>query len=185
MILTEEEKRRVYEQAEALAQADTEESQERAMDLFGSIRGWADADRRFIDCRTRLGQLRWQRESVWLKQEEDRFEVKVTRWRRIAIGALVAVLLCIATVTTFSLLKFRRYNRAAELFTAGEYERSAAAFQAMGDYQDSRARVFMSAVALYNARRYEAALPYFVWLDGYIDNGYYLRKCQERLANGQ
>ena len=67
-------------------------------------------------------------------------------------------------------------------FTAGEYERSAAAFQQMGDYKDSKARVFLSAVELYKARRYEEALPYFVWLDGYIDNGYYLQKCQECLS---
>ena len=40
----------------------------------------------------------------------------------------------------------------------------------------------MSAVALYNAKRYAEALPYFVWLDGYIDNGYYLKKCRERLG---
>jgi len=172
----------IYAQAETLAQADTEESLEQAMALFGSIRGWQDADRRFIDCRTRLGQLRWQRESAWLKQEEDRFEAKVARWKKAGLTALIAVLLIIAVVTTVTMIQFRRYNRAAEYFTAGEYERAAAAFQAMGDYQDSRARVFMSAVGLYNTGRYEQALPYFTWLDGYIDNGYYLMRCRERLG---
>ena len=91
----------------------------------------------------------------------------------------------IAVVTTVTLIRFRQYNKAAEFFTAGEYEQSAAAFQAMGDYQDARARVFMSAVELYKAKRYEEALPYFVWLDGYPDHGYFLQHCQERLAAGK
>jgi hypothetical protein len=42
--------------------------------------------------------------------------------------------------------------------------------------------VYLSAVELYKVGRYEEALPYFVWLDGDYDNGYYLRKCQERLV---
>lgn len=172
----------IYEKAVALAEASTEDSLEEAMALFRSIRGWADADERFIRCRTELGRMRWQRESTLLKEEEARFEKKVARWRKVSLLTLVAVLLCIAVLTTVSLLKFRQYNRAAELFTAGEYERSAAAFQAMDGYKDAKARVFMSAVALYNAKRYAEALPYFVWLDGYIDNGYYLKKCRERLG---
>jgi hypothetical protein len=42
--------------------------------------------------------------------------------------------------------------------------------------------VYRSAVELYKAGRYEEALPYLIWLDGDYDNGYYLQKCQERLA---
>ncbi len=172
----------IYEQAGILAQADTEESLEQAMALYRSIHGWEDADKRFIACRTRLGQLRWKVESAWLKEEEDRFEAKVKRWKKTGYALLITVLLCIAALTTVTLVRFYRYNKAAELFTAGEYERAAAAFQSMENYQDSRARVFMSAVELYKAKRYEEALPYLVWLDGYIDNGYYLQKCQDRLA---
>jgi hypothetical protein len=120
-----------------------------------------------------------------LKEQEDRFEAKVKRWKKIGLVSLAVLLLCIAVVTTVTLIRFRQYNKAAEFFTAGEYERSAAAFQAMGDYQDARARVFMSAVELYKAKRYEEALPYFVWLDGYPDHGYFLQHCQERLAAGK
>ena len=182
MILTDEEKRAILAQADDLAKKNTEESLEQAMILYRSIRGWQDADRRYTDCRTRLGQLRWQVESARLKVEEDRFESKVARWKKIGYTLLITVLLCIAAVSTITMIRFYRYNKAAELFTAGEYERAAAAFQEMADYQDSRARVFMSAVELYKAKRYQEALPYFIWLDGYIDNGYYLKKCRERLG---
>lgn len=172
----------VYAQASRLMETDTETDLEAAMDLFGAIRGWRDADRRYLDCRTRLGRKRWQTESVQLKAAEDRNEIRVTRWKRAAILLLAAVLLTLAVVSTVALIQYRRYNRAAEYLTAGEYGRAAAAFQDMGDFQDARARVFESAVGLYKTKRYEEALPYFVWLDGYIDNGYYLRKCRERLG---
>ena len=181
-MVSSEEKSQIYEQAGILAQEDTEESLEQAMELYNSIRGWQDANRRFIDCRTRLGQMRWKEESAWLKKEEERFEAKMARWKRIAISLLVLILLSVTALTTVTLIRFKRYNKAEEYFTAGEYKQAAAAFQAMGDYKDSRARVFASAVGLYKNGQYEEALPFLVWLDGYIDNGYYLKRCQERLA---
>ena len=177
------EPRDVYEQASSLAAEGTEDSLEQAMLLFRLIRDWQDADRQYISCRTRLGRMRWAVESTRLKEEEDRFETKLRRWRKIGVTVLTVLLLCIAVLTTVTLIPFVKYNRAAECFTAGEYERAAAAFQKMGDYRDARVRVYLSAVELYKARRYEEALPYFIWLDGYLDNGYYLQKCQERLSS--
>lgn len=177
------EPRDVYEQACSLAEEGTEDSLEQAMLLFRSIRGWQDADRQYISCRTRLGRMRWLVESARLKEEEDRFEAKLRRWRKIGVTVLTVLLLCIAVLTAVTLHQFRKYNRAAECFTAGEYERAAAAFQEMDGYRDARVRVYLSAVELYKARRYEEALPYFVWLDGYLDNGYYLQKCQERMSS--
>ena len=176
------EKSDIYEQAERLSEADTEESLEQAMLLYQSIRGWQDADVRFIDCRTRLGRMRWLVESAILKEEEERFEAKMARRKKIVLAVVTAVLLSLAVMITVTMIRLSRYNRAASYFTAGEYERSAAAFQEMGNFKNSRERVYLSAVELYKAGRYEEALPYFVWLDGDMDNGYYLRKCQERLA---
>lgn len=175
----------VYEQAGVLAAEGSESSLEQAMALYSSIRGWQDADAQYIRCRTRLGQLRWASESVRLKEYEDRHETKMTRLQKLRRIALVLVLACIALATAVTMTRFMRYSRAVDLYTAGEYERSAAAFQAMGDYRDARARVYMSAVELYHARQYDKSLPYFEWLDGYGDNGYYLRKCRERLAGAE
>ncbi len=172
----------VYEQACLLAAENTEKSLEQAMQLFRFIRGWQDANRQYISCRTRLGRMRWKREALRLKEEENRFEAKVSCRKKIGKAVLTVVLLSIAVIITLTMIQFERYSRAAESFVAGEYERSAAAFQEMGDYRDSRTRVYLSAVELYKARQYEEALPYFIWLDGYMDNGYYLNKCQERLA---
>ena len=176
------EKSYIYEQAERLSGENTEESLEQAMILYQSIRGWQDSNVRYIDCRTRLGRMRWLVESAVLKEYEERFEAKMARRKKIGMAVLTAVLLCLAVVITVSMIRLSRYNRAASYFTAGEFERSAAAFQEMGNFKNSRERVYLSAVELYKAGRYEEALPYLVWLDGDIDNGYYLRKCRERLA---
>ena len=176
------EKSDIYEQAGRLSEENTEESLEKAMLLYRSIRGWQDADAQYIACRNRLGRMRWLVESAMLKEEEKRFEAKMARRRKIGLAVLTVVLLCLAVTITVTAIRLSRYNRAAEYFTAGEFERSAAAFQEMGNFKNSRGRVYLSAVELYKAGRYEEALPYFVWLDGDYDNGYYLRKCQERLA---
>ena len=171
----------IYDEAGRLSEENTEESLEQAMLLYKSIRGWQDADMLHRACRVRLGRMRWLVESAELKKEEIRFEAKMARRRKILQALLAAVLLCFAVMITVVSIRLSRYNRAAEYFTAGEYERSAAAFQEMGDFLNSRARVYRSAVELYKAGRYKEALPYLVWLDGDYDNGYYLRKCQERL----
>ena len=175
------EKQHIYEQAGSLVAEDTEESLEQAMLLYRSISGWQDADRKYIFCRTRLGRMRWKVESSRLKEYEDRFEHKVTRWKKTGLTVLIAVLLIIAVITTVSLLRLSQYNKAAEFFTAGEYDRSADAFMQMGNYRDSRTRLYLSAVELYRAKRYEDALRYFTVLDGAFDNGFYLQKCRERL----
>lgn len=161
-------------------QEGTEESLAQAMRLFASIPGWQDADRQLILCRTRRNRMLWQIESARLKQEEDRFERKVTRRKRALLIALIAVLLLLTVITTAAMLQFRRYSQAAAMYTAGEYERAADAFQAMDGYKDARVRVYLSAIALYHAGKYEEAIPYFEWLGGAYDNGYYLHKCYER-----
>ncbi len=127
-------------------------------------------------------RLQWQKESARLKAYEDAHERKLIRLKKWALTVLVSALLIFALVSAVVLVQFSRYNRAEEYFTAGEYVRAADAFMKMPDYGDSRARVYDSAVELFRHQRYEEALPYFVWLDGYMDNGYYLRKCQELLS---
>ncbi|MBR5094139.1 MAG: tetratricopeptide repeat protein [Oscillospiraceae bacterium] len=176
------EARDLYEQACLLAKEDTEEGLEEALLLFRSTRGWQDADAQYASCRTRLARLRWQAESAMLKEQEDRFEAKVARWKKIALTVLAAVLLCFAVVTAFTLIRFKQYSKAKELYTAGEYAPAAVAFREMADYKDARAMVYLSAVELYKTGRYAEAIPYFEWLGGSFDNGYHLQKCQERLA---
>ena len=181
-VMQEIDKSDIYETAGRLSGEDTEESLEQAMLLYQSIRGWQDADVQHRACRVRLGRMRWLVESAVLKEEEERFEAKMARRRKIVLSVVTAVLLCLAVTITVTSVRLSRYNRAAEHFTAGEFERSAAEFQEMGNFLNSRGRVYMAAVELYKAGRYEEALPYLVWLDGDYDNGYYLKKCRERLA---
>ena len=99
------EKSGIYEQAGRLSEENTEESLEKAMLLYRSIRGWQDADAQYIACRTRLGRMRWLVESAVLKEEEKRFEAKMARRRKIGLAVLTVVLLCLAvtiTVTSYT-----------------------------------------------------------------------------------
>ena len=130
----------------------TEESLEQAMLLYQSIKGWQDADVQYRACRVRLGRMRWLVESAELKELEERFEAKMARRRKIVQALVTAVLLSCRDDQRAG-LRLTRYNRAAEHFTAGEFERSAAEFQEMGNFLNSRARVYRSAVELYKAGR--------------------------------
>lgn len=172
----------IYERAKLLAAENTEESLEKAMRLFQSIKGHRDAGRQYYSCRTRLGRMKWLRESAIIKGYEDRHEKQLGRRKKIGLTVLIAVLVCIIAVSGVALVRYYRYSKAGAYFTAGEYKRSADAFMQMADYRDSATRVYLSAVELYNLKRYEEALPYFAWLDGRFDNGYYLRKCREKLG---
>ena len=176
------EKSEIYNQAMLLAEENTEESLEKAMQFFLSIKGWQDADRQYVSCRTRLGRMQWQRESARLKEYEDHHEAQLARRRKTVIISLVSILLIFTLIATVTMVRFTRYNRAEAYYTAAQYEQAADAFMKMPDYRDSKAGVYKSAVELYRLRMYDKALPYFVWLDGYMDHGYYLRKCQEKLG---
>ena len=177
------EKSDIYEEAGRLSEENTEESLEQAMLFYQSIRGWQDADAQYIACRTRLGRMRWLAGAAVLQEKEKRFEAKNARRRKIGLAVLTAVLLCLAVIITVISSRLSRYNRAAEHFAAGEYEQSAAAFREVGNFKNSRKRAYWAAVELYKTGQYEEALPYFVWLDGAYDNGYFLQKCRECLAD--
>lgn len=123
-----------------------------------------------------------QRESDILKEYSERHEAKMHRRKVIVLTLLVTVLLVFAMIATITLVKFYRYNMAESRLIVGEYERAADAFIKMADYRDSKTRVYEAALGLYREKSYEKALPYFVWLDGYGDNGFHLQKCREKLG---
>ena len=103
------EKSGIYEQAGRLSEENTEESLEKAMLLYRSIRGWQDADAQYIACRTRLGRMRWLVESAVLKEEEKRFEAKMARRRKIGLAVLTVVLLCLAVTISVTAIRLSRY----------------------------------------------------------------------------
>lgn len=127
-------------------------------------------------------QKRRQEELARLNEYSAQHEKKTKRRTKTVLVSLVSALLIFAVVSTVTLVRFHRYCKAANFYTAGEYVRAADAFIEMGDYRDAKERVYWSAVELYRAKDYKTALPYFEWLDGYMDQGYYLRKCREKLG---
>lgn len=126
--------------------------------------------------------MEWQKEAAILNEYAAQHEKKTKRRTRSVLAAIVSALLIFAVVATVTLVKFSRYCKAANYYTAGEYQRAADAFMEMADYRDAKSRVYWSAVELYKQKEYEKALPYLEWLDGYMDQGYYLRRCREKLG---
>ena len=124
----------------------------------------------------------WQEEAARLKVYEERSEAAYRRNKKAFIVSLVAVLLCITVFTSVYLVRFSRYNRAAEYLTAGQYELAAEEFVQMADFRDSRSKVYEAALGMFRNRQYKEALPYFIWLGEDVDGGYYIRKCREYLG---
>lgn len=58
------------------------------------------------------------------------------KWGLILLGVLVAVIVVILAIVTMS--QYIRYNRANELYTAGQYDNAIPRYEALGDYLDSR-----------------------------------------------
>ena len=140
-----------------------------------------DTDKKYDQCSIELARLRWQKESSRLKEYEVKSETNTAKWKRIGAALLAVFLVCASVITAVVMYKLSEYNKAVAYYTAGEYVRAAEAFMEMADYRDSRSRVYACAVGLYKAKDYEKALEYFHWLDGYMDNSYYIKKCNEKL----
>lgn len=172
----------ICSRAMRLAGEDNEESLTEAMRLFRCVKDRPDAERQYADCRARLERIRWQKESAVIKVYERRHEIRMKRVKWIGLGLLAAALICFGVIASKVLAQYTRYNRAEEYLVAGEYTRAADAFMEMGDYRDSKAKVYEAAIQMYNLKMYDEALTYFVWLDGAYDKGYYLTKCRERLG---
>ena len=178
----EQDPEKIYRRAMRLAGEDNEESLTEAMRLFQCVKDRQDAERQYDDCRVRLERIRWRKESAFIKEYEQRHEIRMKRVKRIGLGLLAAALICFGVIASKVLAQYTRYIRAGEYLVAGEYTRAADAFMEMGDYRDSKAKVYEAAIQMYSLKMYDEALTYFVWLDGAYDNGYYLTKCRERLG---
>ena len=113
---------------------------EQALDLFNSIPGWRDADERLSECRRKLEEIRLVAETSKKKTTKT------------AVTATVAFLLCAAVFlfVTRSLIPGSNYNRGMAALEAGDYANAAAVFEALGDYNDSEARLLQAENALYN-----------------------------------
>ena len=109
----------------------------------------------------------------------------------IAIGAVAVVaIVAVAVVLVLGGLKTKNYNKALELFDAGNYWEAYKAFEELGDYQDAAAKAVLSlqyydferAVGLYEEGLYDQAIILLTRLanEGFTKAEEYLRLIAEK-----
>lgn len=160
---------------------------------------WQRAREARIAEEERLAAERIEREKrlAAAKAEEERrraeaeARARIVR-KRVMIAAPTAVaLLASVLVVTQVILPGSKYAAAEALADAGQYEEAVAAFEALGDYRDSMARIeqvreaeknhdYEAAVSLMEAGRYDEAIAAFNVLGEYQDSVAQIKEAQNR-----
>ena len=103
---------------------------------------------------------------------------------------MISVVLCLVLALSLCGCEKLDYQKAVELYEAGGYEGAKAAFEALGEYEDSaeyaaKAQLiidYRNAIELYASENYEEAAALFETLGEYEKSGEYLKKIEVRLA---
>ena len=103
---------------------------------------------------------------------------------------IICVVLCLVLALSLCGCEKLDYQKAVELYEAGGYEGAKAAFEALGEYEDSaeyaaKAQMvidYRNAIELYAAENYDEAAALFETLGEYEKSGEYLKKIEVRLA---
>ena len=192
----------VYADARVQMKAGTIGKVSGAIALFRSISDWKDADAQIVACEKRIEEIKAKEEADRIERERKAEEARIAAEKRkkkakqtaliIAIAAAVtaAVLIVLFTVILPSI----RYNKAMELYNAGQYEEAIIAFEAMDGYKDSEQRIeacktaikdqdYEAAVVLYEAGKYEEAIAAFEALDGHKDSEQQIEACKTAIRD--
>lgn len=102
---------------------------------------------------------------------------------------VISIVLCLVLALSLCGCEKMDYNKAVELYEAGGYEGAKAAFEALGDYEDSaeyaaKAQLvldYRNAIELYAEEKYSEAAEAFEALGEYEDSAEYLAKLQDKL----
>lgn len=102
---------------------------------------------------------------------------------------LIALVLCLVMAVSLCGCSKLDYNKAVELYEAGGYEGAKAAFEALGDYEDSaeyaaKAQLaidYRDAIELYAEENWAEAAAKFETLADYENSAVYLDKLQDKL----
>ena len=188
-------KNEIYNTARGQKNKATVESLETAIQIFGKISGWKDADEQISACQREI-------ETIKARQEADRIEQeRITKQRRIAalkakrkrkiIFAIIAALALACAVFAVILIKViipnNKYNRAVKLYNEENYSEAIAAFEALNGYRDSAQMIndcesgikYKIALDYYNKRAYDDAKGTFEELNGFRDSVEYISKCEQ------
>ena len=178
----------IYAQACTRMKKDTIDDLTQAAKLFKTIPGWMDADENVALCRKRVSEIEAHREAERLeaerRAEEKRVAEEKRRKKKKTTGLIVALLAVAGAAAFFVWTKViqpkQQYDKAIELYEAGQYEQAIAAFEALDGYKDSAAQIeayntaikdqaYDAAMALYEADRYAEAAVAFGRAGNYKD----------------
>ena len=122
---------------------------ESAIRTFRTISGWRDADKQILACQRKIEEIKAKEEADRLERERKAEELRIAaeqaakkRKRTIAIVTPIIVVCIAFVIVLFTvILPSIRYNKAVELYNAGQYEEAITAFEALNGYKDSAAKI--------------------------------------------
>ena len=168
-----------YEKAVRKMNARKESEIRQAKSWFEALRGYKDADRLAAVCAERIAEIEKEeaerrrlaaeeaeRQRIAAAEEaelqrlvaEKEIRAKARKKKRNRILLVISLILAVAAffAATEVIIPGNKYKAAEELFAAEKYEEAIAAFEALGNFKDSPARVD-DVIEARNARDYAAA----------------------------
>ena len=195
-------KNEIYAAAKIRMQGGGEENYRAAISRFKTIPGWKDADEQIKACEKRIEEIKAKEEAERIETERKTEEVRIAAEKRKKKVKITALIIAIAAAVTTAvlivlftvILPSIRYNKAMELYNAGQYEEAIIAFEAMDGYKDSEQRIeacktaikdqdYEAAVVLYEAGKYEEAIAAFEALDGHKDSEQQIEACKTAIRD--
>lgn len=173
----------------------------RAKELFKDLSGWKDADSFAAKCDPQIAWITEQQKKD--KEEAERRAAEAAKWQEeeriaseqrrkkaktvgIIVGAVAFVAIILTCLTYIVFIPDANYDKAMELYNAGQYEEAIVAFEALNGYKDSEEKTKESrydwAVKLYTGGNYAAALSQFIIVRDIGDSDRYLNGCWDRIA---
>ena len=190
-------KNEIYNTARGQKNKATVESLETAIQIFGKISGWKDADEQINICRHEIEKIKDRLEAERVEKERQQklrqIAAKKAAKKRKIIISIVAILAVASVIAFFLLTKVvipnSKYNAAMNLYNEGKYEEAISSFEALGGYKDSAELIYNCkqvilereydvATELLNSEKYDDALSAFMALDGYRDSSDQITKCE-------
>lgn len=134
----------VYANARSQMTGEAVNRYEAAIRTFRTISGWKDADEQIYVCQRKIEEIKTKEEADRLererKAEEQRIAAeKAAKKRKITTVIVTPIIVaCIVFVIVLFtvILPSIRYNKAVELYNAGQYEEAITAFEALNGYRE-------------------------------------------------
>lgn len=157
-----------------------------AIELLESISGWKDADEKIEICKRKIEE-KLERNTVLIK--------KTKKIASIVLPSVAGLVIIIVLMNTL-IIPAIKYNSAKNLMSDGIYEEAICAFEAMGDYKDSKNKIdeckeaqiekkYKKAINLMDKKKYYDAITTLKKLDGYKDSEKKIKKCNEAISEGK